>query len=64
MEVITLHIIMNLIEFLFRVFAWVIITVGCLIYGLWAVLSNRLREFADRTREEKIQRAIDEKSQL
>ena len=59
-----MHIIMNLIEFLFRVFAWVIITAGCLIYGLWAVLSNRLREFADRINEEKIQKVIDEKSQL
>lgn len=35
----------SIFEFLFRLFAWAAITLGCLVYGLWAILCNRLKNF-------------------
>ena len=55
-----MNIIVHLIEFIFRLFAWIVITAGCLVYAIWAVLSNRIREFGQRVNEDKIQKIVDE----
>ena len=51
MEVIIVDVIASLIGFVFKVLSWIIITAGCLVYCLWAVLCDRLKRWNQHTNE-------------
>lgn len=44
----------KLFDFLFKLLMWSLTTIGCIIYGIWAVIKYRIRQFNDTSEVEKV----------